>query len=153
MHSTLSLILYKIPYHRLLLVHLFIYHLIARPTMGNYYILKFRKWFKYGLGASALYLCFTLRPAIFNSLRPVTVGSGRVGLTCESSPSTSSYILQKRATRRPLFSQRLIQMSHKYCIQQIFILGNPLFCLIIVKLIIGINSKGDSILIKLLRHE
>lgn len=50
-HSTLSLILYKIPYHRLLLVHLFIYHLIARPTMGNYYILKFRKWFKYGLGA------------------------------------------------------------------------------------------------------
>ena len=42
-------------------------------------------WFKYGLGASALYLCFTLRPAIFNSLRPVTVGSGRVGKTCESS--------------------------------------------------------------------
>ena len=38
-----------------------------------------------GLGASALYLCFTLRPAIFNSLRPVTVGSGRVGKTCESS--------------------------------------------------------------------
>ena len=36
-------------------------------------------WFKYGLGVSALYLCFTLRPAIFNSLRPVTVGSGRVG--------------------------------------------------------------------------
>ena len=32
-------------------------------------------WFKYGLGASALYL----------SLRPVTVGSGRVGKTCESS--------------------------------------------------------------------
>ena len=30
-----------------------------------------------GLGASALYLCFTLRPAISNSLRPVTVGSGR----------------------------------------------------------------------------
>ena len=30
-------------------------------------------------GASALYLCFTLRPAIFNSLRPVTVGSGRIG--------------------------------------------------------------------------
>ena len=30
-------------------------------------ILKFRMWFKYGLGASALYLCFTLRPAIFNS--------------------------------------------------------------------------------------
>ena len=29
---------------------------------------KFRIWFKYGLGASALYL----------SLRPVTVGSGRV---------------------------------------------------------------------------
>jgi len=27
----------------------------------------------------ALYLCFTLRPAIFNSLRPVTVGSGRIG--------------------------------------------------------------------------
>ena len=25
------------------------------------------------------YLCFTLRPAIFNSLRPVTVGSGRIG--------------------------------------------------------------------------
>ena len=42
-------------------------------------------WFKYGLGASALYLCFTLRPAIFNSLRPVTVGSGRMGKTCESS--------------------------------------------------------------------
>ena len=42
-------------------------------------------WFKYGLGASALYLCFTLRPAISNSLRPVTVGSGRVGKTCESS--------------------------------------------------------------------
>ena len=42
-------------------------------------------WFKYGLGASALYLCFTLRPAIFNSLRPVTVASGRVGKTCESS--------------------------------------------------------------------
>ena len=37
-----------------------------------------------GLGASALYLCFTLRPAIFNSLRPVTVGSGRVELTCET---------------------------------------------------------------------
>ena len=37
------------------------------------------------LVASALYLCFTLRPAIFNSLRPVTVGSGRVGKTCESS--------------------------------------------------------------------
>ena len=36
------------------------------------------------LGASALYLCFTLRPAIFNSLRPVTVGSGRVELTCET---------------------------------------------------------------------
>ena len=36
-------------------------------------------WFKYGLGVSALYLCFTLRPAIFNSLRPVTVGSGRMG--------------------------------------------------------------------------
>ena len=62
--GTLSLILYKIPYHRLLLVHLFIYHLIARPTMGNYYILKFRKWFKYGLGAYAL--------------------SGRMGLTCET---------------------------------------------------------------------
>ena len=30
-------------------------------------------------GTSALYLCFTLRPAIFNSLRPVTVGSGRIG--------------------------------------------------------------------------
>ena len=30
-------LLYKIPYHRLLLGHLFIYHLIARPTMGNYY--------------------------------------------------------------------------------------------------------------------
>ena len=30
-----------------------------------------------GLGASAPYLCFTLRSAIFNSLRPVTVGSGR----------------------------------------------------------------------------
>jgi len=30
-------------------------------------------------GASGLYLCFTLRPAIFNSLRPVTVGSGRIG--------------------------------------------------------------------------
>ena len=29
--------------------------------------------------ATALYLCFTLRPAIFNSLRPVTVGSGRMG--------------------------------------------------------------------------
>ena len=29
------------------------------------------------IGASWLYLCFTLRPAIFNSLRPVTVGSGR----------------------------------------------------------------------------
>lgn len=40
-HSTLSLILYKTPYHRLLLVHLFIYHLIARPTMGNYYIYLF----------------------------------------------------------------------------------------------------------------
>ena len=25
------------------------------------------------------YLCLTLRPAIFNSLRPVTVGSGRIG--------------------------------------------------------------------------
>ena len=37
------------------------------------------------LGASALYLCFTLRPAIFNSLRPVTVGSGRVEPTCETS--------------------------------------------------------------------
>ncbi|MBN2941263.1 MAG: hypothetical protein JTJ18_04365 [Streptococcus sp.] len=36
------------------------------------------------LVASALYLCFTLRPAIFNSLRPVTVGSGRVELTCET---------------------------------------------------------------------
>ena len=36
-------------------------------------------WLKCGLGASALYLCFTLRPAIFNSLRPVTVSSGRVG--------------------------------------------------------------------------
>ncbi len=35
--------------------------------------------------ASALYLCFTLRPAIFNSLRPVTVGSGRVEPTCETS--------------------------------------------------------------------
>ena len=31
------------------------------------------------LKAFALYLCFTLRPAIFNSLRPVTVGSGRIG--------------------------------------------------------------------------
>ena len=30
-----------------------------------------------GLRASAPYLCFTLRPAISNSLRPVTVGSGR----------------------------------------------------------------------------
>ena len=29
------------------------------------------------VGAVELYLCFTLRPAIFNSLRPVTVGSGR----------------------------------------------------------------------------
>ena len=29
-------------------------------------------------GTSALYLCFTLRPAIFNSLRPVTVGSGHL---------------------------------------------------------------------------
>ena len=29
-----------------------------------------------GLRASAPYLCFTLRPAISNSLRPVTVGSG-----------------------------------------------------------------------------
>ena len=29
------------------------------------------------VGAVALYLCFTLRPEIFNSLRPVTVGSGR----------------------------------------------------------------------------
>ncbi len=30
-----------------------------------------------GLRGSAPYLCFTPRPAIFNSLRPVTVGSGR----------------------------------------------------------------------------
>ena len=36
-------------------------------------LLKFRKWFKYGLKTQklqkqhALYLCFTLRPAIFNS--------------------------------------------------------------------------------------
>ena len=30
-----------------------------------------------GLRGSAPYLCFTLRSAIFNSLRPVTVGSGR----------------------------------------------------------------------------
>ena len=29
------------------------------------------------IGAADLYLCFTLRQAIFNSLRPVTVGSGR----------------------------------------------------------------------------
>lgn len=35
-------------------------------------------WFKYGLGASALYLCFTLRPAIFNSLRSVTVGEANI---------------------------------------------------------------------------
>ena len=34
--------------------------------------LNFRMWFKNGLGASALYL------------RPVTVGSGRVELTCET---------------------------------------------------------------------
>ena len=40
-------------------------------------------WFKIGLGAFALYLCFTLRPAVFNSLRPVTVGSGNVEFTCE----------------------------------------------------------------------
>ena len=32
-------------------------------------------------GAFGLYLCFTLRPAIFNSLRPVTVGSGRADYT------------------------------------------------------------------------
>ena len=42
---------------------------------------------------------------------------------------------------------------HKYPIHQIFILGDPVFCLIIVKLIIRINGKGDSILIKLLGHE
>ena len=36
------------------------------------------------LKAFALYLCFTLRPAIFNSIWPVTVGSGRVALACES---------------------------------------------------------------------
>ena len=47
-------------------------------------LLNFRMWFKNGLGAFALYLCFTLRPAIFNSIRPVTVGSGRVELTCET---------------------------------------------------------------------
>ena len=46
-----------------------------------------------------------------------------------------------------------MQILHEYTIQQIFILGYPVFCLIIVKLIIGINSKGDSVLIKLLRHE
>ena len=45
------------------------------------------------------------------------------------------------------------QILHEYTIQQIFIFGYPVFCLIIVKLIIRINSKGDSILIKLLRHE
>ena len=28
------------------------------------------------IGVADLYLCFTLRQAIFNSLRPVTVGSG-----------------------------------------------------------------------------
>ena len=44
----------------------------------------FRAYWAYMI-ATALYLCFTLRPAIFNSLRPVTVGSGRVGKTCESS--------------------------------------------------------------------
>ena len=36
-----------------------------------------RQGLRPGIGASAPYLCFTLRPAIFNSLRPVTVGSGR----------------------------------------------------------------------------
>lgn len=42
---------------------------------------------------------------------------------------------------------------HEYTVQQIFILGYPVFCLIIEKLIIRINSKGNPVLIKLLRHE
>lgn len=45
------------------------------------------------------------------------------------------------------------QILHEYAIQQIFIFGYPAFCPIIVKLVIAINSKGDSILIKLLGHE
>lgn len=45
------------------------------------------------------------------------------------------------------------QILHEYPIQQIFIFGNPVFCLIIVKSIISINGKGDPILIKLLGHE
>ena len=43
--------------------------------------------------------------------------------------------------------------SHKDCIQQIFIFGNPLFCLIIIKMMISNNGEGNSIFIKLLGHE
>lgn len=54
---------------------------------------------------------------------------------------------------RLAFISNFNELLDEYTIQQIFILGYPAFCLIIVKLIIRINSKGDSILIKLLRHE
>ena len=61
------------------LIRLLPYYYVTELTLKVGSMLNFRMWLKYGLGASALYLCFTLRPAIFNSLRPVTVGSGRVG--------------------------------------------------------------------------
>ncbi len=44
-------------------------------------------WFKNGLGASALsgrVGAFLIASALYLSLRPVTVGSGRVELTCET---------------------------------------------------------------------
>ena len=48
------------------------------PLQGDRFVSVITQGGCPGLGASALYLCFTLRPAIFNSLRPVTVGSGRL---------------------------------------------------------------------------
>ena len=61
-------------------------HALKVQKLQKQHALKGQKLLAQGvwLGASALYLCFTLRPAIFNSLRPVTVGSGRVELTCET---------------------------------------------------------------------
>ena len=51
------------------------------------------------LGASALYLCFTLRPAIFNSLRPVTIGSGRTA----SRSKLNSYVRTLSESKSNIF--------------------------------------------------
>ena len=77
-----------------------------------------------GLGAFALYL----------SLRPVTVGSGRVELTCDSSVIFYSLILKSPSKKSPIFAVSLHEMRCKKT-YDIIVKVAMLVCLVAYKIL------------------